>query len=102
MATTKYQDWYKKFSKESIDPNELSANAFGAIVWEAAQEAMAEDAVEEFGEFEKAHFASGTTYRPTTKQAFTAGKLSGAKNAIETIQELEDRVEFWRSCAEGD
>lgn len=33
-----FQNWFENFSKEHIDPNELSANAFGLIVWEHQQE----------------------------------------------------------------
>ena len=39
---SKYQQWYNKFSISDIDPNELSANTFGTIVWDHKQKEIDE------------------------------------------------------------
>jgi hypothetical protein len=35
-----YQEWYELYSKEDIDPNELSANTFGLRVWNRQEQVI--------------------------------------------------------------
>ena len=39
---SEFQEWYDRFEIENINPNELSANTFGSIVWDYRQSEVKE------------------------------------------------------------